>query len=540
MSRLTGKKVGPYQLGEKIGQGGMGAVYRGTSESQETVAVKVLYPQYSDDPDYVKRFQREAEATRCLDHPNVVKLLDYGEDDNFGCYQAFELVEGQNLRELLGQGQLALDRALALTGQLLDGLGAAHEQRVLHRDIKPENLLLDGERLVISDFGVAALPDRSALTRTGFMPGTPEYMSPEQLGSEELTPASDLYSVGVVLYEMLTGETPFHANNVAEVMQRQLYQLAQPPSYRRPGLPQELDDLLLKALQKKARERFQSAQEMKTALGSIPSQERPPVSRPQPTPAPLPDEPVPDATMMVQLGPEHAPMPRALWLIPFFLLALGWWNLSWNVQASNRPPDWLAWGYGVGPAPLSHYPGWAARLQGAEILICPPDLSYGPAERAHWLAARMGQMRGNGVDPDRIQVTQEGDTHLLGLRGESPELFRVTRKESLTYFQREPETVLKYWAALLSDHLSIARGLEPRRMLLHERDHPLRPDGSGPVSPVLRKVYERARHLQPSGPLPTQAVLRAARSLDQEQLETYRQAGRHIPLSLEEAEKAKK
>lgn len=517
----------------------MGAVYRGRAEGQEEVALKVLYPQYSDDPDYVKRFQREAEATRRLSHPNVVKLLDFGEDEQYGCYQAFELVEGRNLREVISDGPLELERALMLTEQLLDGLAAAHAQRVLHRDIKPENLLIDGDRLVISDFGVAALPDRSALTRTGFMPGTPEYMSPEQLSSEELGPSSDLYSAGVVLYEMLTGETPFHANNVAEVMQRQLYQLAHPPSYRRPNLPPELDAFILKSLEKKPKERYATAEDMKTALKSVPRVEKVPAQR---VPSPVkPEEPplLPvEATMMVQLGPEYSPMPRSLWLIPVLLLALGWWNVGGKVQVLHQPPDWLTWGYGVGPAPLSRHPGWAARLHGAELIVCPPDLAYDPAERARWIAARLGDLRRRGLDPDQLRVRSLEDVHYLEVEGESPELFRLTRKESLTYFQREPEAVLEYWLALSRDHLDMARGREPRQVLLHERKRPLRPDGSGPVSPVLRRVFERARHLKNRGSLPTEILIQAARSLDSSQLETYRQAGRHVPLSLEEAKEA--
>lgn len=535
MGRYKGKELAGYRLTEKLGQGGMGAVYKGEAEGKPDAAIKVLYPQYSDDPDYVARFRRETTLTSELSHPNVVYLLDFGEDEELGCYQVFELIDGPNLRQHLEKNKLEMKAAVTLICQLLEGLAVAHERGIIHRDIKPENLLIDGDKVVISDFGVAAAPGHTTLTRTGFIPGTPEYMSPEQLGSKELTPASDLYSVGIVLYELLTGQTPFACENVAEIIQRQVYQLPHPPSYRNLEVPKSLDEVVLKALEKRPEDRYQSAASMLQALQGVElTAAAPPAAAVQPEAPPVAAAapPVLEPTVMVETPQRARQLPLVWWLLPLLLLLVGWWRGEVALASHSRPPQWLEQADGIGPAPLTSGLAWAAKLHGAEVVITGDTANYSGRDRAVLLARHLGRLRASGADPERVQIAKKDKSWRLLY--ENTLLAEVGPEEALNRWQRPPKTVVLYWQALLRDHLSLAQGVEPRYTLRHERSYPLRTDEHPPLSPLFKLVYTRARHRVGEGPLDTATLLEAIASLGVDEREDFKQGARSVPIEVPE------
>ncbi|MGE0491909.1 MAG: serine/threonine-protein kinase [Vulcanimicrobiota bacterium] len=526
MGRYTGRKLADYTLEEKIGQGGMGAVYlaRG-QQADQPVAVKILYPQYSDDAEYVARFQRETSITSKLDHRHIVHLLDYGEDEQMGCYQVFEYVQGETLRSFLERGKPSVQDALRLTRELLDGLAYAHDNGIVHRDIKPENLLLDQDgKLIISDFGVALATQGTTLTRTGFMPGTPDYMSPEQLTDKAVGPPSDLYAVGVVLYEMLTGQTPFAADNVAEVIQRQVYQLAHPPSYRNLEIGPELDAFILKALEKRPEDRFASAGAMSGALASMTSPTLPPrASEPTKTlETPRPVEP----TVMVQATELPTSTPASLWLLPLACLALASFFGFQTVHLMDRQPVWAVAASGAAPAPAEHQLFWALRLHGAEVALLGDNASMSARDQA---MAGADLLAAYPVTADKLSCRQQANDWWVEA-GER-KLLKISPQQALE-LSRPPEAIARYWQALLADHLELRAGREPHYTRLHERDYPLRPDEKRPVSPLFAEVYQRARNLERSGPLDSPTILAAIESLPEEQRDHFRQAARSIPIQV--------
>ena len=243
---------------ELIGQGGMGSVFAARQKGLDRqVAVKVLYPEHAENPDFAGRFEREARTLARLDHPNIVKVYDFGErDDHF--FLVMELVEGITLREAITQGTLDPTHALALVKSLCDALQYAHDQGVVHRDIKPENVLLaDNGNVKVADFGLVKLTGegRDDLTLTRHVMGTPHYMSPEQVESpDRVDHRADIYALGVVLYEMLTGELPMGRFEA--------------PS-RRVQVDVRLDEVVLKTLEKEPSRRYQQANELSYAVDSL-------------------------------------------------------------------------------------------------------------------------------------------------------------------------------------------------------------------------------------------------------------------------------
>ena len=243
-----------------IGEGGMGAVYRARqTRIERPIALKVLALDPSDDPTFAERFRREAMVLARLDHPNVVKLYDFGEREGL-FFLVLELVEGTNLRTLMQRGLLEPAQALAIVPQICEALQFAHDEGVVHRDIKPENVLIDTKgRVKIADFGLAKLVGTDArevsLTEVDQIVGTPHYMAPEQLrGSRDVDHRADIYSLGVVFYEMLTGELP-----------RGKFEL---PS-KRIEVDVRFDDIVLKSLERTPERRYQHAVEVKTDVESV-------------------------------------------------------------------------------------------------------------------------------------------------------------------------------------------------------------------------------------------------------------------------------
>jgi serine/threonine protein kinase len=240
-----------YTVQQQLGEGGMGVIYRAVDDRGEAVAIKVLHATIASSPELVARFQREASAQAMLTHPNIATLHAVGVTNDGGMFFVLELIEGPDLALELDSGPLAPARAVAITKQLLSGLHHAHQFGMIHRDLKPEE---EGRRL----------------TRTGVVYGTPEYMSPEQMRGEAIDPRSDLYAVGIVLCEMLTGRRPFEADEVTALWQAHLS--APIPSLAELGFEPadpNLDAIVTMLLAKQPDERFANANAARRALDSL-------------------------------------------------------------------------------------------------------------------------------------------------------------------------------------------------------------------------------------------------------------------------------
>jgi CheY-like chemotaxis protein len=261
-----------YEILEQTGSGGMGIVYRAYDRDlAEQVAIKTLRTEFTSDADAIGRFKQELRLARHISHRNVVRLHDIGECDGI-YYLTMEFVNGITVRELLRtRSQLGVSATLAIARQLGDSLVVAHEQGVIHRDIKPENLLLDSDGVLkVMDFGVARLAEGvSSITTAGAVVGTPAYMAPEQLLSEEVDLRSDLYALGVVLYECLTGKRPFDASSPFVLIAHVLKDSPKPPASMQSGIPAALNDLILSLLAKEPGQRPASAADVVTRLARI-------------------------------------------------------------------------------------------------------------------------------------------------------------------------------------------------------------------------------------------------------------------------------
>jgi serine/threonine-protein kinase len=264
---MIGKQIGPYIIQEKLGEGGMGVVYKGIHKDiEQTVAIKVLYPQYAKDENFRERFKREAKVQAKLHHPNVVNILNYLEDEDGNMYIVMEYVGGGSLEDKMRTGKISLSDSVSVIIQVLNALSYMHSNGIIHRDIKPSNIMFADSIVKVSDFGIAKPMSDKGLTKTGAIVGTVWYMAPEIIKGEAPTPASDLYAVGVILYQLLTGRTPFYGKTDFEVMKSHLEKEPQPPETLNPNLPPGTWDLVKKALAKSPRERFSSADEFKQAL----------------------------------------------------------------------------------------------------------------------------------------------------------------------------------------------------------------------------------------------------------------------------------
>jgi CheY-like chemotaxis protein len=261
-----------YEIRGTVGKGGMGTVYRAYDrELDEEVAIKTLRPELMTDQSLIERFKSEIRLARRISHRNVVRTHDFGEWRGV-YYLTMEYVEGIMVRDLIDvRGPLHAPSALAIATQLADSLAVAHEQGIIHRDIKPQNLLLDADGVLkVMDFGIARLAERtSALTETGLVVGTPAYMSPEQLLSEPIDGRSDLYAVGVVLYECLTGRLPFDGGSPVSLIAKVLSQEPDAPITLTPDMPPALSALILRLLAKRPDDRVQTATELAGLLRQV-------------------------------------------------------------------------------------------------------------------------------------------------------------------------------------------------------------------------------------------------------------------------------
>jgi eukaryotic-like serine/threonine-protein kinase len=252
---------GRYRIVRKLGSGGMANVYLAEDEELgRRVAIKILNDRYANDDAFIERFRREAKSAASLSHPNIVSIYDRGEAEGT-YYIAMEVIEGRSLKELiLTRGPLPIVEAVHYARQILQALRFAHRHGIIHRDIKPHNNLIGEQGLKVTDFGIARYGP-SQMTEAGSIMGTAQYLSPEQARGAPVTASSDLYSVGIVLYEMLTGRVPFTGDSAIEIAMKHLNEWPNAPSKLRPEIPEEIDHIVLRALAKAPEDRYQSAEE---------------------------------------------------------------------------------------------------------------------------------------------------------------------------------------------------------------------------------------------------------------------------------------
>jgi beta-lactam-binding protein with PASTA domain/tRNA A-37 threonylcarbamoyl transferase component Bud32 len=261
---------GRYRIVRKLGTGGMANVYLAEDEVLgRRVAIKILNDRHAGDDQFVERFRREAKNAASLSHPNIVSIYDRGEAEGT-YYIAMEYLDGRSLKELIvARGPAPVNVAIDYARQILGAIRFAHRHGIVHRDIKPHNVLVDGEgRLKVTDFGIARA-GASQMTEAGSIIGTAQYLSPEQAKGAPVDQTSDLYSVGVVLYELLTGVVPFSGDTPVEIAMKHLSSAPEPPSVKRAEVPRELDLVVLRALAKDPADRYQSAEEMDADLARV-------------------------------------------------------------------------------------------------------------------------------------------------------------------------------------------------------------------------------------------------------------------------------
>ncbi len=271
-----GQTLGDYEILRVLGAGGMGKVYQVRNYvSHRVEAMKVLLPALTSEPELADRFLREIRISASLDHPNIAALRT-AQRVNDQLIMVMEYVEGSTLDGILRKSRIPADKGIQYTTQALSALSYAHSKGVIHRDIKPGNIMLTpAGSIKLMDFGIAKLATDSKLTKTGLMVGSVYYMSPEQIEGRELDARSDLYSLGITLYELTTGQRPFSGDSEYKIMAAHLKQMPQPPRDLDHSLPQELNDIIMMALAKDPAKRFQSADAFQRALTGIASHSQP-------------------------------------------------------------------------------------------------------------------------------------------------------------------------------------------------------------------------------------------------------------------------
>jgi len=279
MTILVGQTIDKYQIIEEIGQGGMATVYRAYQESlNRSVAMKVLAGHLSKETAFRQRFAREAKAVAQLSHPHVLPIYDYGEEESLDIvYLVTELVSGGTLKDKMGHAFEPHD-AVRISCEIASALDIAHQRGIVHRDVKPSNILLteDG-RTLLTDFGIAKMVAGTQYTRTGTSVGTPAYMSPEQAKGEQIDGRSDIYSLGVMLYEMLTGKQPFQGDTPLAVAHQHVFQAPIAPRQFISTIPKRLEKVVLQAMAKKPEDRYSTAAEFARALNRATGRRRLPI-----------------------------------------------------------------------------------------------------------------------------------------------------------------------------------------------------------------------------------------------------------------------
>jgi serine/threonine-protein kinase len=302
MTEEANKRIGDYQILDELGSGGMGRVWRVRNVITDRIeAMKVLLPDLAGRQELAARFQREIKLMASLNHPNIAALRTAFTADN-QLYMVMEYVEGTNLADKLEKGPITVNDAVNYISQVLSAVSYAHQQHVIHRDIKPANMMLTPQGVIkLMDFGIARAGEERSLTMTGTTMGSLSYMSPEQVKGEATDARSDLYSVGVSLYEFVTGQRPFTATSDYSIMAAHVKEAPKPPVELHPGLPAALNEIILMAIAKDPAQRFQTADAFRNALSSVPAA--------APTPAMLEATTVDSMTALpnVQAAPAATP-----------------------------------------------------------------------------------------------------------------------------------------------------------------------------------------------------------------------------------------
>ena len=285
MSGETNERIGDYEILGELGCGGMGRVWRVRNVISDRIeAMKVLLPDLAGRQELAARFLREIKLMASLDHPNIAALRTAFTADN-QLYMVMEFVEGQTMAEHLENGPISVPEALNYTGQVLKAVSYAHHQHIIHRDIKPPNMMLTPQGTIkLMDFGIARAGDERSLTRTGTTLGSLNYMSPEQVKGEATDGRSDLYSVGVCLYEFVTGQRPFTSSSGYSLMAAQIKEIPKPPLELNPALPLALNEIILMAIAKEPVKRFQTADAFNNALSNLRVTSSPSLTTPQNAP----------------------------------------------------------------------------------------------------------------------------------------------------------------------------------------------------------------------------------------------------------------
>lgn len=344
---LIGKMMGKYELRERIGRGGMAEVYKAYHASLDRyVALKVLHPFLSEDTEFKERFEREARNVAQLRHPNIVQVYDFDLDPiPVLYYMVMEYINGPTLRSHLMQRSfegslIPPDEAIRITRDLASALAYAHSRDMVHRDIKPSNIMLDADgRVVLTDFGIARIISGPHMTASGSMVGTPAYMSPEQGLGQPGDHRSDIYSLGVVLYQLVTGTTPYDADTPIAIILKHVNDPLPPPSSLNPAIPEGLELVIYKALAKSPDERYQDIEEMVRHLDNL-HEAAGSLVRPEESPY----RTTPDTAPAVPTPALAEPRPRSGWftwvaLTAISLLALaGGFYVAFMGLLSNTVP----------------------------------------------------------------------------------------------------------------------------------------------------------------------------------------------------------